>query len=112
MNEVNRICLNLEDRELKAGPTSFEFSASFSKIDDNGNSKPIDTQESVNSATFAQNYKYWNQETRLLSTNNLVQLFIQIPHYYRCKATQDFFTSIFAEDVVMVIFKRPTDTGC
>lgn len=69
--EENDTNLGLSERELKAGPISFSFSSSFSLIDNGGEVKELDTKEADNNAIFFQNYKYWNQETGLLSTNNL-----------------------------------------
>lgn len=62
--------LDLSVRELKAGPASFSFSSSFSLIDNDGEVKELDTKETDNNAIFSQNYKYWNKETGVLSTNN------------------------------------------
>lgn len=72
--EVN---LALSERELKAGPVSFIFSSSLSLIDDGGEVQELDTKETDNNAIFSQNYKYWNQETGLLSTNNLDNSYFQ-----------------------------------
>lgn len=69
--------LPLSDRELKAGSKSFTFSSSISLVDDNGNSQSIDMGETDKNATFAQNYKYWNQETIFLSTNNVDNSYFQ-----------------------------------
>ncbi len=71
INEGNNVELAFSDRELKASPAFFMFSSSFSLVDDDGESKPVDTTEIDNNAIFSQNYKYWNQETEFSSTNNL-----------------------------------------
>lgn len=67
----------LAERELKAGPVSFDFSSSLSLIDNDGEVRELDTKEADNNAIFFQNYKYWNQETGILSTNNLDNSYFQ-----------------------------------
>lgn len=63
--------LSLAERELKGAPSAFLFSSSISAINEEGTSTKIDLDEIDNYATFLQNFKYWNQETGFLSTNNL-----------------------------------------
>lgn len=63
--------LSFSERELKAGPLSFAFSSTISMVDENGNVQSIDMRSSEKNAVFTQNYKYWNQATALLSTNNI-----------------------------------------
>ena len=63
--------LSLAERELKGAPSVFLFSSSVSAINEDGNSTKIDLNGIDKSATFLQNFKYWNQETGFLSTNNL-----------------------------------------
>lgn len=63
--------LSLAERELKGAPSVFLFSSSVSAINEDGNSTKINLDEIDKSATFLQNFKYWNQETGFLSTNNL-----------------------------------------
>lgn len=63
--------LSLAERELKGAPSVFLFSSSVSAINEDGDSTKIDLDGIDKSATFLQNFKYWNQETGFLSTNNL-----------------------------------------
>ena len=63
--------LSLAERELKGAPSVFLFSSSVSAINEDGDSTKINLDEIDKSATFLQNFKYWNQETGFLSTNNL-----------------------------------------
>lgn len=75
--EGTDVDLALSERELKASPASFVFSSSLSLIDDEGEVQELDTKETDNNAIFFQNYKYWNQETGVLSTNNLDNSYFQ-----------------------------------
>ena len=63
--------MSLAERELKASPSVFLFSSSVSATTKDGNSERINLDEIDKSATFLQNFRYWNQETGFLSTNNL-----------------------------------------
>ncbi len=63
--------MSLAERELKGSREVFQFTSSVSGVTKNGASLPIDTKDIDNAAIFIQNFKYWNQETELLSTNNL-----------------------------------------
>lgn len=63
--------MSLAERELKASPSVFLFSSSISATTKDGNSERINWDEIDKSATFLQNFRYWNQETGFLSTNNL-----------------------------------------
>lgn len=70
--------LSLSERELKAkGEPAFAFSSSISLVDNNGNAQNLDMHETDQSAIFAQNFKYWNQETAFLSTNNVDNSYFQ-----------------------------------
>jgi len=78
MNKVDYIeeidgmnSMSLAERELKGAPSVFLFSSSVSATSNDGNSTKIDLDEIDKSATFSQNFKYWNRETGFLSTNNL-----------------------------------------
>ncbi len=71
INDEVDVNMTLSERELKAGPVSFIFSSSLSLIDDSGEVRELNTKETDNSAIFSQNYKYWNIEVGLMSTNNL-----------------------------------------
>ncbi len=78
MNDVDYIekiseepAVSLADRELKGSLAVFSFSSSVSAVTKDGKSKKIDSDGIDKSAVFFQNFKYWNQETGLLSTNNL-----------------------------------------
>ena len=62
---------SLSERELKNGNTFFSFSSSLSSVNDEGERETVDMEETNKEVTFHQNYKYWNMETRFLSTNNL-----------------------------------------
>jgi hypothetical protein len=66
-----RDSMSLAERELKGAPSVFMFSSSVSAINSDGVTTKIDWDETDKSATFTQNFKYWNKETGLLSTNNL-----------------------------------------
>ena len=66
-----RETLSLSERELKNGNVSFQFSLSLSVVNEEGESKSFDTKQVDNAVTFYQNYKYWEQETKMLSVNNL-----------------------------------------
>lgn len=59
------------DRELRAEPAGFLFSSFVSAVTKDGETQKIDSKDGDNAATFFQNFKYWNQETGFLSTNNL-----------------------------------------
>ena len=58
------------EREHKGSPAVFGFSSSLSATTADGVAKRIDSTEFDKSATFFQNYKYWNQTTCFVSTNN------------------------------------------
>ena len=62
---------SLSERELKNGNTFFSFSSLLSSVNDEGERETVDMEETNKEVTFHQNYKYWNMETRFLSTNNL-----------------------------------------
>lgn len=66
-----RETLSLSERELKNGNVAFQFSLSLSVVNEEGESKSFDTKQVDNAVTFYQNYKYWEQETKMLSVNNL-----------------------------------------
>mgnify|MGYP001777220043 CR=1 FL=1 len=66
-----RETLSLSERELKNGNVAFQFSLSLSVVNEEGESKVFDTKQVDNAVTFYQNYKYWEQETKMLSVNNL-----------------------------------------
>lgn len=66
-----RETLSLSERELKNGNVAFQFSLSLSVVNEEGESKAFDTKQTDNAVTFYQNYKYWEQETKMLSVNNL-----------------------------------------
>ena len=66
-----RETLSLSKRELKNGNVAFQFSLSLSVVNEEGESKSFDTKQVDNAVTFYQNYKYWEQETKMLSVNNL-----------------------------------------
>ncbi|MCD8312986.1 MAG: hypothetical protein LUC24_02355 [Bacteroidales bacterium] len=55
---------------VKKDKEPFRFTSSISSVDEDGKTSSIDTSKMDNAATFYQNYKYWNKETRLLSVNN------------------------------------------
>lgn len=63
--------MSLAERELKGSPEVFQFTSSASGLTKDGDSHPIDTKDIDNAAIFIQNFRYWNQETEFLSTNNL-----------------------------------------
>lgn len=66
------------ERELKAkGEPAFAFSSSISLVDNDGNAQKIDMHKTEQNAIFAQNFKYWNQETAFLSTNNVDNPYFQ-----------------------------------
>lgn len=70
--------LSISERELKAkGEPAFAFFSSISLVDDNGNAQNIDMHETDRNAIFVQNFKYWNQETAFLSTNNVDNSYFQ-----------------------------------
>jgi hypothetical protein len=62
---------SIKERELKCSHASFVFSSSIITVSDDGDSCKKDTREMDNSAIFAQNYKYWNQQVGFSSANNL-----------------------------------------
>lgn len=74
--EVN-VLLPFAERELKDGKPSFAFSSSISLVDDNGKTQEINMEGTDKHANFVQNYKYWNQETAFLSTNNIDNSYFQ-----------------------------------
>lgn len=63
--------VSIAEREHKGSDSVFLFSSSMSGVSTNGESISIKSDAIDNAATFFQNYKYWNQETGVLSTNNL-----------------------------------------
>lgn len=69
--------LPFAERELKASPTSFAFFSSVSLVDGEGNAQTLNMEDTDKYANFVQNYKYWNQETALLSTNNIDNSYFQ-----------------------------------
>ena len=56
---------------------AFAFSSSISLVDNDSNAQKIDMHKTEQNAIFAQNFKYWNQETALLSTNNVDNPYFQ-----------------------------------
>ncbi len=68
IDEKNSV--SLAEREHKGSPAVFLFSSSMSAVMNDGISKKIDSNKIDKAATFFQNFKYWNQETGFLSTNN------------------------------------------
>lgn len=77
-NTISSFRLPLSERELKAnGEPAFTFSSSISLVDNDGNAQKIDMHKTEQNAIFAQNFKYWNQETALLSTNNVDNPYFQ-----------------------------------
>ena len=78
INTVSSSELSLSERELKAkGEPAFAFSSSISLVDNDGNAQKIDMHKTEQNAIFAQNFKYWNQETAFLSTNNVDNPYFQ-----------------------------------
>lgn len=63
--------VSIAEREHKGSPSVFLFTSSISSISKDGESTKIDLDDIDKAATFFQNYKYWNQETSVLSANNL-----------------------------------------
>jgi hypothetical protein len=77
-NTISSFKLPLSERELKAkGELAFAFSSSISLVDNDGNAQKIDMHKTEQNAIFAQNFKYWNQETAFLSTNNVDNPYFQ-----------------------------------
>lgn len=77
-NTISSFKLPLSERELKAkGEPAFAFSSSISLVDNDGNAQKIDMHKTEQNAIFAQNFKYWNQETAFLSTNNVDNPYFQ-----------------------------------
>lgn len=62
--------ISLIEREHKGSPAVFLFSSSVSVVEKDGSFQKIDSNWIDNAATFSQNLKYWNKETRFISTNN------------------------------------------
>lgn len=62
--------VSLAEREHKGGPAVFLFSSSLSAIAKDGTAQKIDSTGIDKAAIFSQNFKYWNQETCFVSTNN------------------------------------------
>lgn len=62
--------LSFAERELKGSGEVFQFTSSVSGVTSKGVPLSINTKEIDNAAIFVQNYKYWNQDTGFLSTNN------------------------------------------
>ncbi len=78
INTMSNSELSLSERELKAkGEPAFAFSSSISLVDNDGNAQNIDMHETDRNAIFAQNFKYWNQETAFISTNNINNSYFQ-----------------------------------
>lgn len=78
MNNVDYIeeidthnAVSIAEREHKGAPSVFLFSSSMSSVSKDGESTKIKLDGIDNAAIFFHNYKYWNQETGVLSTNNL-----------------------------------------
>lgn len=63
--------VSIAEREHKGSPSVFIFSSSMSSVSKDGESTKIESNGIDKAATFFLNYKYWNQETGVLSTNNL-----------------------------------------
>ena len=57
-------------RENKGSSPVFSFSSSVSAITADGEAGPIDSSGTDKEATFLQNLKYWDVETRFSSANN------------------------------------------
>lgn len=84
MNKIDYIeeisennALSFAEREMKGSPASFIFSSSVTGVSKDGETCIIDTADIDNLAIFSQNYKYWNQETGFLSTNNFDNSYFQ-----------------------------------
>lgn len=63
--------VSIAEREHKGSPSVFLFTSSVSSVSKNGETTKIDLDSIDKSATFFQNFKYWSQETGVMSTNNL-----------------------------------------
>lgn len=63
--------VSVAEREHKGSPSVFLFTSSVSSVSKDGKSTKIDLNGIDKSATFFHNFKYWNQETGVLSANNL-----------------------------------------
>ena len=63
--------VSIAEREHKGSPSVFLFTSSVSSVSKNGETTRIDLDGIDKSATFFHNFKYWNQETGVMSTNNL-----------------------------------------
>lgn len=63
--------VSIAEREHKGSSPIFLFSSSMSSISKDGETTRIDLDSIDKSATFFHNFKYWNQETGVMSTNNL-----------------------------------------
>lgn len=58
------------DRERKGAPAVFSFSTTLSGQKNDGEVLSIDSRHIDNRATFMQNYRYWNESTRMMSVEN------------------------------------------
>lgn len=63
--------VSIAEREHKGSPSVFLFTSSVSSVSKNGETTRIDLDSIDKSATFFHNFKYWNLETGVMSTNNL-----------------------------------------
>lgn len=63
--------VSIAEREYKGSSSVFLFTSSLSSISKEGETSKINLENIDKAATFFHNYKYWNQETGVLSTNNL-----------------------------------------
>lgn len=63
--------MSIAEREFKGSPSVFLFTSSVSSISKDGASTKINFDDIDKAATFFQNFKYWNQATGVMSTNNL-----------------------------------------
>lgn len=66
----NKTSCSITEREHKGSPSVFSFSSSVSAVSKDGHTRNIDDLNIDNAANFGQNFKYWNDETAFLSTNN------------------------------------------
>lgn len=67
----NGDAISLAEREMKGSSVSFVFSSSITGVALDGDICSVDTKDSDAQANFVQNLKYWNDETKFMSTNNL-----------------------------------------
>lgn len=66
----NKSSVSLAEREHKGSASVFSFSSSVSAVTKDGSTTNLDDLNIDNAANFAQNFKYWNDETSFLSANN------------------------------------------